>query len=122
MSYYLTESGVDADTTTIVVGGELDTRAAPALREALERASDAGVTHVIVDLTDTTFIDSTAIGALLWASKQVGEAAGELQVVCTNRNVLGIFEIAGLDHFIRVSQTHEEALQAAAMPAELRVR
>ena len=47
MGYYLTERGGSADEVTIVLGGELDLRAAPALRDALERAIEAGVKHVI---------------------------------------------------------------------------
>jgi anti-sigma B factor antagonist len=103
VSYYLTDTGTGTDTTTIVVAGELDASAAPALRAALGRAIEARVSEVIVDLTETTFVDSTAIGALLAASKQVRESEARLEVICTNPNVLGIFEIVGLDQLIPVS-------------------
>jgi anti-anti-sigma factor len=74
-----------------------------ALGAALGRTIEARVSGVIVDLTDTTFVDSTAIGALLAASKQVRESEARLEVICTNPNVLGIFEIVGLDQLIPVS-------------------
>jgi anti-sigma B factor antagonist len=122
MAYYLTEMGGDGDHTTIVVGGELDLCAAPALRDALTRAIERRTTHVIVDLTDATFADSTAIGALLDASRRIREIRGRLQLICTNKNVLRTVEIAGLERHIAVARTHEEALQAPeTAPTPLRV-
>ena len=100
MSYYLTERGGSDDEVTIVLGGELDLRAAPALRDALTRAVEARVRHVIVDLTDATFVDSTAIGPLLVASSQIRDSGGRLTLVCTNKNVLRTVEIAGLHRHI----------------------
>jgi anti-sigma B factor antagonist len=100
MSYYLTEMGAAGDQTTIVLGGELDMQAAPALRDALRRAIEQRVKHLIVDLTTATFMDSTAIGALLVASAHFREAGGRLELICTNRNVLRTVEIAGLERHI----------------------
>jgi anti-sigma B factor antagonist len=103
MSYYLTELGAAGGDTTIVLGGELDLRAAPALRDALRRAIERREKHLIVDLTDATFMDSTAIGALLVASAHVRDARGRLELICANRNVLRTLEIAGLERHISLA-------------------
>jgi anti-sigma B factor antagonist len=105
LGYYLTEIGAAGDQSTIVVGGELDLYAVPALRDALARVMDRRQRHVIVDLTDATFVDSTAIGVLLHASAQIRETGGRLTLICTNRNVLRTVEIAGLERHIDVSRT-----------------
>jgi anti-sigma B factor antagonist len=99
MSFYLTETGVVGHTSTIAAGGELDMCAAPALRDALTRAI-ASVKHVVVDLSDATFMDSTAIGTLLVAIQEMQESGGRLHVICANRNVLRTFEIAGLNRHV----------------------
>jgi anti-sigma B factor antagonist len=112
LGYYLTEMGAAGDQTTIVVGGELDMCAAPALKDALTRAIDQHVTHVIVDLSDATFADSTAIGVLLEASGRMRETGSRLRLICTNKNVLRTVEIAGLERHIAVAPTHEQALTA----------
>jgi anti-sigma B factor antagonist len=117
MSYYLTEMGAAGDETTIVLGGELDMRAAPALRDALRRATERRVKHLIVDLTNATFMDSTAIGALFEASAHVRETGGRLALICTNRNVLRTVEIAGLYRHIAVVPTPVETPQPADTPA-----
>jgi anti-sigma B factor antagonist len=111
MGYHLTEPETKANVRMIEVGGELDVSAAPALREALDRAIDARAAQVFVDLTDTTFVDSATIGVLLGASKRVREAAGRLHVICSNRHILGIFEIAGLDQHIPIWRSRREALE-----------
>jgi anti-sigma B factor antagonist len=116
MGYYLTEMGAAGDQATIVVGGELDMCAAPALRDALKRAVAARLKHVIVDLTDATFADSTAIGVLLDASGRIREMGGRLGLICTNKNVLRTVEIAGLERHIAVARTREAALLAPVIP------
>jgi anti-sigma B factor antagonist len=103
MSYYVTEMGASGDEIRIVVGGELDMCAAPALADALRRAVDTRVASLVVDLTDATFADSTAIGALLEASARIRETGGRLRLICTNRNVLRTVEIAGLDRHLAIA-------------------
>lgn len=107
MNYYVTEAGATGDQTTIVLGGDLDMCAAPAIRDALKRAIDGRSMHVIVDLADAIFVDSTAIGVLLMASSQLRERGGRLHLICTNRNVLRTIQIAGLDRHIAVESTPE---------------
>ena len=102
MNYYVTEAGAAGDQTTIVLGGDLDMCAAPAIRDALRRAIDESSSHVTVDLADAIFVDSTAIGALLAASSRLRKRDRELRLICTNRNVLRTIQIAGLDHHITV--------------------
>ena len=46
------------------LAGEHDLSTAPAIGEALRRIAECGTT-VVVDLTQTSFIDSTVIGALV---------------------------------------------------------
>jgi anti-sigma B factor antagonist len=110
MGYYLTEMGAVGDKTTIVLGGELDMRAAPALRDALKRAVERRVKYLIVDLSAATFVDSTGIGALMQASAHISATGGRLGLICTNRNVLRTMEIAGLERHIAVAPTYAEAL------------
>jgi anti-anti-sigma factor len=75
---------------------------------------------VFVDLTEATFVDSTAIGALMAASREIRESRGRLTLICANRNVLRTLEIAGLDRHIEVAPTHEEALEATDMSPALK--
>lgn len=107
MNYYVTEEGAAGDLTTIVLGGELDMCAAPAIRNALRRAIHTPSMRVVVDMANATFLDSTAMGALAEASSRLRESGGGLHLICTNRNVLRTIQIAGLHRHISIDSTLE---------------
>ncbi len=119
--FYLTEDatteGVDHDHVVILVaGGELDYAASPQFRERIAEAIGAGM-RLVVDLSPTTFIDSTAIGALVGAVMRLREHGdGSLAVVCSEKNeqVLRTFDIAGVTGLIALYSTREAALLALA--------
>ena len=102
-----------AQSRVIRAGGELDLAVAPQLKELLDRLIEEGERSLVLDLSDATFIDSTTIGALVSASRRVGDNGGALEIVCTNRNVLRTFEYAGLERVFTVHSTVEHALHPA---------
>jgi anti-sigma B factor antagonist len=116
MSFYLKEQKRSGHTVTIRAGGELDLFAAPALGDALASTLDAGVPRVLVDLNEVTFVDSTTIGTLVAAYKQLREAGSTLCVRCTNRNVLRTFEIAGIDRQLPISCEPDPTQQVVVVP------
>jgi anti-sigma B factor antagonist len=105
------------DVAVLVAGGELDYSASPQLSERLAERIDGGSTRMVLDLSTVTFIDSTAIGALIANATRLNElGTGTLAVVCPeeNRRVLRIFEIAGLDSVIALHGSREDAIAELA--------
>ncbi|MGH2865312.1 MAG: STAS domain-containing protein [Solirubrobacteraceae bacterium] len=106
------------EVAVLVAGGELDYVASPQLEERLSERIDAGARHVVLDLSMTTFIDSTAIGVLVGAVRRLRESgSGSLTVVCAdeNRRVLQILEISGVDALIALHHSREDALTELAV-------
>jgi anti-sigma B factor antagonist len=97
MSYSVGHRSAGVDSYLIAAGGELDMGAAPTLRGTIDQILEEGATTLIVDLSEATFIDSTSIGILIEALHRVRAAGGTLEVVCTEPNLLRVFEIVGLD-------------------------
>jgi anti-sigma B factor antagonist len=64
----------------------------------------------VVDLSETTFIDSTTLGVLVGGVRRLREQDGDLSLVCSDRNITKIFEITGLDRVFSISPSREEAL------------
>ena len=58
------------------VCGEIDLFTAPELRQVLGDCIDAGRLQIVVDLTETTFVDSTALGVLLGGFKRLRSRDG----------------------------------------------
>jgi anti-sigma B factor antagonist len=78
---------------------------------------DAGATYVIVDLTDTTFIDSSSLGVLIGAHRRLLRLQGRLVVVCNNDAIAKTFRITGLDGVFTIVGTLDEALNGDAVGA-----
>ncbi len=110
------EDSRDGDLAIVAMGGELDYEASPQLRARLVGAIKAGGRRLVLDLTDVTFIDSTAIGVLAGTVARLDEVGGgSLAVVSTNDKVLQIFEITGLDSVIGLHGSREEAVSAFSL-------
>lgn len=121
--FYISDDGtVDGaqhgnDVVVLVAGGEIDYSASPQLSERLSERIDSGITRVVLDLSTVTFIDSTAIGALVSAATRLRElGGGTLAVVCPeeNRRIVRIFEIAGVDSVIAMHGSREDAIAELA--------
>jgi anti-sigma B factor antagonist len=90
------------------VSGELDLQAAPALKQALITVIGEGHLDVVVDMTDVTFLDSTALGVLAGRYRELRARGGSIAVICNNPNVLETLEIAGVGHALKLCQSREE--------------
>lgn len=99
----------------IALTGEVDLYTAPEFKQQLLDAIGQGATHVIVDLTDTTFIDSTTLGVLVGGVKRLRPDGGQLTIVCSDRNITKIFEITGLNRVFPIHASRAEALESAGV-------
>lgn len=103
----------------IALTGEIDLYTAPEFKQQLLDVIGQGARHVVVDLTDTTFIDSTTLGVLVGGVKRLRPEGGQLSIVCSDRNITKIFEITGLNKVFPIYETRAEVLaNAGAVPTQ----
>jgi anti-sigma B factor antagonist len=95
----------------ISLAGEVDLYTAPEFKQQLLDAISQGARNVVVDFSDTTFIDSTTLGVLVGGVKRLRTNDGQLSLVCSDRNITKIFEITGLDRVFTIYPTRNEALE-----------
>ena len=115
----LTAEAVDGDTQLLRARGELDLYAAPEFKRRMAEAIEGGKTRIVVDLTDATFMDSTALGVLIGALKRLRLREGTLAVASGQPSILRILEVTGMDQVLQVQPTAQRALAAVAdRPAE----
>jgi anti-sigma B factor antagonist len=113
------------DLALIVVSGELDYGASPRLRARISTHIDGGTRHLVLDLSEVTFIDSTAIGVLVAAATRLRESErGSLRAVCADGNarVLRIFDIAGVADVLDLHGSREEAFAVLARVRSVEAR
>ena len=99
-----------SDAYVIALSGEVDLYTAPEFKQQLLEVIGQGGKQVIVDFSDTTFIDSTTLGVLVGGVKRLRTNDGQLSLVCSDRNITKIFEITGLDRVFTIYPTREEAV------------
>jgi anti-sigma B factor antagonist len=94
----------------ISLAGEVDLYTAPEFKQQLLEVIGSGGKKVIVDFSDTTFIDSTTLGVLVGGVKRLRSNDGQLSLVCSDRNITKIFEITGLDRVFTIYSTRDAAV------------
>ena len=113
MTFSITDQAI-GEAHLVGLDGELDLYVAPDVTRHLNKLMRAGKRRLIVDLCATTFIDSTAIGVLVAAGNRLRDSDGSLILVCDEPNVLRVFEMIGMDQFLPVYGSREEAVPAQA--------
>ncbi len=98
---WATETRRQEDGTAVLsVAGELDIATATRLRGEVGDLMGQGVRHLEIDLEGCTFIDSTGMGALLWATHRLQAVGGDLCALHVHGAPAEAIQIAGLDHVI----------------------
>jgi anti-sigma B factor antagonist len=98
--------------SVIHVTGDLDLSTIDAFDAELEQLLESE--RLVIELAQCTFIDSSALRALVRAQKLVTRAGGELALVAPSQPARRVLEIATLDRFVPVFGTVGEAVTSFA--------
>lgn len=93
--------------------GDIDVAVVPELRDSLDATVDSGCLNLVLDLTRVTYVDSSALGLLVWLDHRLLPNDGRVLLVGANRDVSRILELSGLSRLatsISMSETVESAL------------
>lgn len=93
----------------VVPRGRLNMVAARELRQRLTGLVDQGTVRIVVDLAETTFLDSSALGALVAGLKTARQAGGDLRIARPTESVLMVFKLTNLDKVLRPRDDVETA-------------
>lgn len=110
MNFDIRTEQLGDDSYVISLAGEVDLYTAPEFKQQLLDVIGQGGKSVVVDFSDTTFIDSTTLGVLVGGVKRLRANDGQLSLVCSDRNITKIFEITGLDRVFAIHPTRDAAL------------
>ena len=90
----------EGDRVSIRVKGELDMAATPDAHRGHRRRQRARP-RITLDLSGVTFLDSSAIGALVASGREVGEAGSRLEIGPRSDIVTRVLEITGPGRLVR---------------------
>jgi anti-sigma B factor antagonist len=117
IEFEIDDRKVDEDTHVVSVAGEIDLFTAPEFKQRMSKPIEDGITKLVVDLSATTFIDSSSLGVLIGAHRRLKQRDGSLVVVCDNDAIVKTFKITGLDGVFTLVPSLDDALDGGAVGA-----
>lgn len=91
----------DGATLTIAIEGRFDFSTHQAFRDAYEKdASD--VRHYVIDMTDTSYLDSSALGMLLLLRDYAGGDNAKVEIENCNSDVRRILTISNFEQLFAI--------------------
>lgn len=99
-----------ADCAVLRIAGEVDVYSAPQLRERVIQLLADGIPHVIADLREVDFLDSTGLGALVGSLKRLRQQDGSLKLVTGTGRIPQLFLLTGLVRVFALHQSVPEAI------------
>ncbi len=100
----------DNGVTVVAPTGRLDVAGAPALKDAISEVVKGGPSRIVIDMEGVSFVDSTGLGSVIAALKQIRGSQGELRLAAPNQQVRVVLELTTLDRVFPYYASLEEAL------------
>ena len=107
----LTEETFDPSGLVVTVSGELDIATAPALRDRLTAAIDAGTRRLVIDLSAISFLDSVALATIVHAKQRLPEDGKLALAIDPSSYVMLVFESGGLPKVLDLVETRAQAIE-----------
>ena len=96
------ETERDGNQALVLLSGELDASTAGQLYEHLAELTREGVVHVVLDLSQLEFMDSTGLSVVIAEHKRTTASGGELVIVSPQSQVVRMLEITGLTEILHI--------------------
>lgn len=92
----------------IKLSGIINTANSQELREKITQILNNGTKIVLVDCQDVTFMDSSALGALVLAFKTLRASGTKLFLCSINEQVRILFELTGMDKVFEIFNNQDD--------------
>lgn len=93
--------------------GEFDMAVLESLRSTFAEVVTPGCHKVVVDLSETTFLDSMALGTIIGAGRRATGWGGWLRLVSPPANIRKVLRVTEVDKVFGLYDTVEQACQHA---------
>ncbi|MFI9311790.1 anti-sigma factor antagonist [Streptomyces althioticus] len=99
-------------TAVIVVSGDVDLHTAPLLRVEALTAMTRGARHLVLDMAEVDFVDSTGLSTLIVVLHATQEPGGSLRVARVPERLVRMVTMTGIAELLPVHDTVADALAA----------
>ncbi len=103
---------LEDDIVVLDVDGDIDLYSASDLRDSVFEQIDTGLTKVIINLENVTYIDSSGIGTLITSLSKIKKINGKMCIINVYDSVKKVFELTKLTTFFKIYTSENEAVAA----------
>jgi anti-anti-sigma factor len=114
VTFRLTSAQMENGVSVVSLRGDLDLEQTPKVDHELEILQDKGARHLILDLLDVPFLDTSVFGVLLKHSRRIRSTRGTLTLVIDNEATRRGIE-RYLDSHFRIASTLSEAVNSVGV-------
>ncbi|HSM08555.1 MAG TPA: STAS domain-containing protein [Gemmatimonadota bacterium] len=101
----------DQDGITLVeVNGELTVGNRERFKQVVLERVESGERKFLMDFGESSYIDSTGLGALVSLSRKIREAGGRMRLTGLNEDLRTLFELTRLDTVFDLAETRAAAM------------
>lgn len=102
----------EGDVLIVSIYGELDLSNADYCRRDIEqKMKDYKTKHLLFDLGEVMFMDSSGLGVILGRYRKVSENGGKVIIACASSKIIRLLELSGLTRLIPICPDVSSALQ-----------
>ncbi len=110
MVMVISEQQVNSEVIIEKMVGRFDQNARQEYKWRMDLAINAGYRHIILDVTDVTFIDSVALGWLVLTQRKFNRVRGRMSLIVRDGFVRDILNLTEIGEWIPVFRSQEDAL------------
>lgn len=107
MSFTITKQD---DVTIVAIEGQLIVSNRQDLKQRMLEELEGGARKLLLDFSQTGYIDSSGLGVLVSLSKKIREQGGELRLAGLNDDLRTLFELTKLDTLFQINESLDQAL------------
>jgi anti-sigma B factor antagonist len=107
MSFTITKQD---DVSIVAIEGQLIVSNRQELKQKMLEELEGGARKLLVDFSQTGYIDSSGLGVLVSLSKKIREQGGALRLAGLNEDLRTLFELTKLDTLFQIADTRDQAL------------
>jgi anti-anti-sigma factor len=111
MRVKLLTSQAGNEVVLVQVQGELDAHTARKFEQTLNELLAQGHSRLVLDASRMSFVSSAGLRAIMSAHREAAQRGGQLRMCGLNAQARRVFDIAGFEQFLHLSDTRQEAME-----------
>ncbi len=112
MTIEISSENKSKELAVVTISGRMNAATTPEIKERMKTILDSGHMKIVMNLSGTTFIDSSGLSVIVTGLKQTREAGGFLRLAGLQPEVQSIFKLTMLDRVFEMYPDVESALKS----------